>query len=91
MKVIIAVHEKTAHRAHNSSVGMKPDPSKIKAIKEIGTPQDKKELLRFIGLVNYLGKFIPGLSDMTQPLRGLLKTEIEWHWSSIGQARNETV
>lgn len=34
----------------------------IKAIKDIGTPQDK-ELIRFIHMVDYLGKFIPGLSD----------------------------
>ena len=64
-----------------SSVGMKPDPSKIKAIKDIGTQQDKKELLRFIGMVNYLGKLISGLSDMTHPLREHLKKDIEWHWS----------
>ena len=64
-----------------SSIGMKPDPSKIKAIKDIGTPQEKKELLRFIGMVNYLGKFISGLSDMTHLLRELLKKDIEWHWS----------
>ena len=64
-----------------SSVGMKPDPSKIKAIKDIGTQQDRKELLRFIGMVNYLGKLISGLSDMTHPLREHLKKDIEWHWS----------
>lgn len=69
-----------------TSDGIKPDPVKVKAIHEIETPQDKKELLRFMGMVNYLAKFIPRLSDITQPLRELLKKDTEWHWDE----RHET-
>ena len=55
-----------------SSKGIKPDPSKVQAITEMKSPQDKKELQRVMGMINYLGKFIPNLSNVTQPLRALL-------------------
>ena len=63
-----------------SKIGVKPDPMKVQAITEMQAPQDKKELLRFMGMVNYLGKFIPNLSNVTQPLRELLQKETAWHW-----------
>ena len=48
--------------------GLKADPKKIKAISEI-PPEDKPALQRFLGMVNYLGKFIPNLSELTTSLR----------------------
>ena len=44
------------------------------------SPQVKKELQRFMEIVNYLGKFIPNLSDVTQPL---LHKETAWHWTEM--------
>jgi hypothetical protein len=61
--------------------GLKPDPEKVKAIHDIATPKDKKDLMRFLGMVNYLAKFVPSLSDLTQPLRELIKKDILWHWT----------
>ncbi|KAK3702003.1 hypothetical protein QZH41_007698 [Actinostola sp. cb2023] len=43
-------------------------------------PTDIKELQRFMGMVNYLGKFLPNLSNSTQALRELLQKETAWHW-----------
>ena len=54
------------HRAH-------PDPSKVSAIKEMPTPQNKGELQCFLGKVIYLSPFISQLSSHTATLRGLLK------------------
>ncbi|GFO13434.1 retrovirus-related pol polyprotein from [Plakobranchus ocellatus] len=54
------------------------DPEKIEAIKTIN-PKDKKELQRFLGMVTYVGKYIPNLFQITYPLRVLLQKEIEWH------------
>ncbi|KAL9986304.1 hypothetical protein ACROYT_G000436, partial [Oculina patagonica] len=64
-----------------TSNGLKPDPSKVRAVEEMPSPADKPALLRFLGMVNYMGKFIPNLADLTQPLRELLHKEVEWHWS----------
>ena len=41
-----------------SAEGLKPDPVKIRTISEMPSPSDKKYLLRIVGTVNYLNKFI---------------------------------
>ena len=61
-----------------TSDGISPDPTKIDAINKMPMPTNKKELQRFLGMVNYLGKFIPKLSDMTAPLRKLLENDVDW-------------
>ena len=30
--------------------------------------------------MNYLGKFIPNLSGINQPLQQLLEKDVAWHW-----------
>ena len=34
-----------------------------------------------LGAVNYLGKFIPNLASVTEPIRVLLRKDIEFQWS----------
>ena len=65
--------------------GLKPSSEKLRAIMEIPEPQNRTELQRFIGTVNYLGKFIPNLSGINQPLRQLLQKDIAWHWEEAQQ------
>lgn len=57
-----------------SGAGVQPDPEKVQAIAELPVLQDKNDLQRALGLVNYLGKFIPNLSANTRTLRSLLET-----------------
>lgn len=59
--------------------GLKPDPSKTAAIREMPEPKDATELQRFLGLATYMAKFIPKLSELSRPLREVLIAE-EWHW-----------
>ncbi len=63
-----------------TSEGLKPDPEKVKAILQMPTPKDKKDLQRFLGMVQYLAKFIHHLSEIASPLRELLKRENDWCW-----------
>lgn len=65
--------------------GLKTDPEKVKAIHAIPEPQNKKELQRFMGMVNYVSKFIKNLSMINQPLRILLEKDIAWHWDTQHQ------
>ena len=44
-----------------SANGIEPDFRKIEAILEMPNPTNVKELQRFLGMINYLGKFIPKL------------------------------
>ena len=32
-------------------------------------------------MVNYVSKFVPNVSEITSPLRELLKRDVSWHWS----------
>ena len=60
--------------------GLKPDSEKVKAVKEMPTPQNKNDVRRFIGFINYLSKFLPKLSDMCEPLRRLTTDDVTWCW-----------
>ena len=66
--------------------GVKPDPKKIRAIKEMPEPCDKKGLQQFLGMVQYVAKFIPDLSTITAPLRQLTRNDTEWSWKPEHQA-----
>ena len=61
--------------------GIKPDDEKVCAIKDIPAPTDKKGVERLLGVVTYLGKFIPNLASVTEPIRVLLRKDIEFQWS----------
>ena len=63
-----------------SKDGLKVDPEKVRAIKEMNRPQDKKELQTFLGCITYLQKFLPHMSEISAPLRKLLENKVEWHW-----------
>jgi len=63
-----------------SSEGLKPNGEKVRAVKEMKQPGNTKELMTFLGFLNYLGKFIPNLSDKTSPLRKLLEKDVQWYW-----------
>ncbi|XP_056107597.1 uncharacterized protein K02A2.6-like [Rhinichthys klamathensis goyatoka] len=71
--------------------GLKADPSKTKAIPEMPAPKDVLALQRFLGIVNYLGKFIPNFSDIAAPLRKLTHKETVWCWYQQHQQAFDTL
>ena len=60
--------------------GLKPDEAKVAAIKEMPTPDGPEALRRFLGMTNYLHKFISNFSEKTAPLRELLRNDVHWSW-----------
>ena len=42
-------------------------------------PMDKQQLQSFLGMVNYMGTFIPNLSHHTEPLRAMLEKDNVFH------------
>ena len=69
--------------------GLKPDPKKIKAILAMQPPQSIQQLQSFNGMVNYLKRFSPVLSKLTEPLRKLQKSDTVWAWESEQQTAFE--
>lgn len=63
--------------------GIRPDTSHILPILDMPKPENTKDLERFLGLVTYVGSFIPNLSDKTHVLRELLRKDIAWHWNEV--------
>ena len=59
-----------------SSEVIKIDPSKTEAITKMPLPRSVNDLQRFLGMINYLGKFIPNLAEHATPLRNLLKKDV---------------
>ena len=51
--------------------GIKQDPKKIEAIIQMDPPQNVASLQSFNGMVNYLKRFSPVLSELSEPLRRL--------------------
>lgn len=64
-----------------TSHGVKMDPEKAKAIQEMPKPEDVEGIQRLNGFINYLAKFLPGLADVTEPLRRLTRKGVEWQWT----------
>lgn len=74
--------QEIAYMGHRiTDKGVLPDLSKIEAIKNLQTPQNKKDIERLLGMVQYLARFIPNSSILTEPLRKLLKKDIEFQWN----------
>ena len=62
-----------------SHEGIRPDPYKVNAVTQMPKPDDRKGIERLFGMVKYLSSFIPHESDVTAPLRNLLK-DTPWKW-----------
>ena len=66
-----------------SKDGLKADPEKIRAVKEMKPPANTKELKTFLGFIQYLGKFMPNMASESAPLRELLEKNVAWHWDHL--------
>jgi len=65
-----------------STEGVKPDPSKVKAILDMPEPTCVADVRRVMGMANYLGKFLHHFSSYTQPLTILQSEKTEWCWGT---------
>ena len=44
------------------------------------SPSSKKEVQSFIGMINYLSKFSPRLTELAEPIRELVKEKLPFNW-----------
>jgi hypothetical protein len=65
--------------------GIQPTTSKVHAIMNIAPPKTRKELRRFIGMVNYYRDLWIRRSDVLAPLATLTSKTTKWKWTSEHQ------
>ena len=65
--------------------GVRPDDTKISAIKSFETPTSVTKLKSFLGLVNYYRKFVRGFAQIAKPLNRLTKKTIPFEWTKEAQ------
>lgn len=68
------------HITSNGTVS--PDSAYIQAIIDMPKPCCKSDVLRILGLLKYLSKFIPNFSQRTANLRNLTRNDVEWNWTN---------
>lgn len=63
-----------------SGNGITTTNDKINSITMFRQPKTMEEVRSFLGLVTYVGKFIPDLATTTEPLRNLTKKDARFEW-----------
>ena len=57
----------------------------MSAVKNMAVPTSASDVRRFLGMCNYLARFIPKLSQASEPLRRLTEGEAEFQWGQTEQ------
>ena len=60
--------------------GIHPDSDKMARIREWWTPRDYNDVQRFVGLVNYVGNFLPDVTSYTGPLLAITQNGAPFNW-----------
>ena len=66
-----------------STKGIKPLPSKTKAIQNMHPPKMPKQIHPFLGLIGYYRKFIKNFVKLPKPLTLLTHQQAKFEWTSI--------
>ena len=74
-----------------TSEGLRPDPMKVEAIASMPQPDDKKAVQRLLGCVNYLSRFMPTISEVSEPLRKLTEKNAMFVWESQQEEAFQTI
>ena len=71
--------------------GVKADPRKVEAILKMPRPENPKAVQRLLGTVNYLSRFLPKLSELSEPMRKLTVNDTPWHWETQQEDAYQTI
>lgn len=60
--------------------GMQPAQKHVRAVAEMPTPKDKAAVMRFLGLIKFLARFVPNVSSLSAALRNLTRKDVNFEW-----------
>ena len=63
-----------------SAEGVRPDPSKVEAVKHFTAPNNKEELISFLCMMQSNADFMPGFAKKASVLRELTKKSARFTW-----------
>ncbi len=72
-KCVFGVSEITFLGHSVSPVGIKPLSERVSAVQNFPVPASKKDLLQFLGMINFYHRFMPGLANQLHPLHEACK------------------
>ncbi|XP_054259732.1 uncharacterized protein K02A2.6-like [Macrosteles quadrilineatus] len=74
-----------------SADGISLDQERVKAISEMEPPTDVKGVQRYLGMINFSGRYIPNRSEILKPIHELLNKNNEWIWDKPQQKAFDTI
>ena len=74
-----------------SGTGIGANPAKIRALSQLATPTDLKQIQKLTGFVAALSRFISRLGEKAVPLYRLLRRTEHFEWTDIAMAGLEEI
>ena len=71
--------------------GLQPDPRKIDSILSMDSSTSLADLQTFLGMVQFLSRFIPNLASLAASLWGLTKKTSDFVWSPEHQSATDCI
>ena len=71
--------------------GISPEPQKVKAIRSITPPTSVSELRSFLGMTQFVSRYIEGYATITEPLRRLTRKSQIWKWGQQQEGAFKTL
>lgn len=68
-----------------TQTGIEPSEEKVAAIRQAGPPQNVSEARSFLGLAQFVSKFVPDLSSIAEPIQRLTHKNTEFKWGKEQQ------
>jgi hypothetical protein len=71
--------------------GIKPQPKKVEAILKLGPPKTTRELIHFLGMINFYRDMWQKRSHMLAPLAGLVSPIVKYKWGEEQQKASQEI
>jgi transposase InsO family protein len=74
-----------------SGDGIRPDPSKLEALRDMRAPRSLAELQSLMGFLNFLGRYIPQFATLAEPIRRIQSKKVLYAWGEEQQQAFEAI